>query len=188
MDVVTSRFDLRVGAARLVWGRLDEFQPTDVVNPIDLSRFLMEGRSEARLSVGLVRGRVFLPRSTTVEAVVVPAFRRGRFDQVFFVDLPLDVAFRGTPPKGSANLSVLVTREDGSPVQATVTIRRLGSPVGLTAETDETGTALFSNVTAGFYQVEASASLLGAPFYGTAAAQADINRVTFVHLIVHRIF
>lgn len=82
IDIVTPHFDLRAGAARLVWGRLDEFQPTDVVNPLDLSRFLMEGRSEARLPVGLVRGRVFLPRSTTIEAVVVPHFRRGRFDQL----------------------------------------------------------------------------------------------------------
>jgi len=82
IDIVTSHFDLRAGAARLVWGRLDEFQPTDVINPLDLSRFLMEGRSEARLPVGLIRGRVFLPRSTTLEAVVVPHFRRGRFDQL----------------------------------------------------------------------------------------------------------
>ena len=82
VDLVSSHFDLRAGAARLVWGRLDEFQPTDVVNPLDLSRFLMEGRSEARLPVGLVRGRVFFPRSTTLEAVVVPYFRRGRFDQL----------------------------------------------------------------------------------------------------------
>ena len=82
IDLVTSRFDVRAGAARLVWGRLDEFQPTDVVNPIDLSRFLMEGRSEARLPVGLIRARLFLPRSTTLEAVAVPHFRRGRFDQL----------------------------------------------------------------------------------------------------------
>jgi hypothetical protein len=82
IDILTPHFDLRAGAARIVWGRLDEFQPTDVVNPIDLSRFLMEGRSEARLPVGLVRARAFLPRSTTLEAVVVPHFRRGRFDQL----------------------------------------------------------------------------------------------------------
>ena len=42
----------------------------------------MEGRSEARLPVGLVRARTFLPRSTTLEAVYVPHFRRGRFDQL----------------------------------------------------------------------------------------------------------
>jgi hypothetical protein len=98
VDFVTPRFDVRVGAARLVWGRLDEFQPTDVVNPLDLSRFLMEGRSEARLPVGVVRGRVFLPRSTTLEAVVVPHFRRGRFDQLDEPTSPFNLA----DPTGSA--------------------------------------------------------------------------------------
>jgi hypothetical protein len=75
-------FDLRAGMSRVVWGRLDEIQPTDVVNPLDLSRFLLEGRSEARLPVALVRGRAFLPRGTTLEAILVPAFRAGRFDQL----------------------------------------------------------------------------------------------------------
>ena len=82
VEFVASRFDLRAGASRLVWGRLDEFQPTDVVNPIDLTRFLLEGRSEARLPVAMVRGRFFLPRSSTIEAVIVPAFRASRFDQL----------------------------------------------------------------------------------------------------------
>jgi hypothetical protein len=75
-------FDVRAGFSRLVWGRLDEFQPTDVVNPLDISRFVLEGRSEARLPVTLVRGRLFLPGSSTLEAIVVPAFRRGRYDQL----------------------------------------------------------------------------------------------------------
>jgi hypothetical protein len=82
VDFVAERFDVRAGMSRVVWGRLDELQPTDVVNPIDLSRFLLEGRSEARLPVALVRGRVFLPGSSIVEGIVVPAFRRSRFDQL----------------------------------------------------------------------------------------------------------
>ena len=48
---------MRAGYARVVWGRLDEVQPTDVVNPLDVSRFFFEGRSEARLPVALIRGR-----------------------------------------------------------------------------------------------------------------------------------
>ncbi len=76
------RFDVRAGMGRIPWGRLDEFQPTDVVNPLDLSRFLLEGRSEARLPVALLRGRAFLPASSTLEAVAVPVFRRGEFDQL----------------------------------------------------------------------------------------------------------
>ena len=77
-----ARFDIRAGFSRLVWGRLDEFQPTDVVNPIDLTRFLLEGRSEARLPVALVRGRVFLPGSSTLETVIAPIFRASTFDQL----------------------------------------------------------------------------------------------------------
>ncbi|HEY6508092.1 MAG TPA: hypothetical protein VIY56_08755 [Vicinamibacterales bacterium] len=81
-ELVWARAEVRLGASRIVWGRLDEFQPTDVVNPIDLSKFLLEGRSEARLAVGVVRGRFFLPRSATLEVIGVPGFRAGRFDQL----------------------------------------------------------------------------------------------------------
>jgi len=105
VDLVAPHFDLRAGAARLVWGRLDEFQPTDVVNPLDLSRFLMEGRSEARLPVGLVRGRVFLPRSTTLEAVVVPHFRRGVFDQLDEPSSPFNLAL-ADPIRGPRRASL----------------------------------------------------------------------------------
>jgi len=111
IDVVTQHFDIRAGAARLVWGRLDEFQPTDVVNPIDLSRFVMEGRSEARLPVGLVRARVFLPKSTTLEAVAVPYFRRGRFDQLDEPSSPFNLTRSNGTPEGGALQVTRVTDE-----------------------------------------------------------------------------
>ncbi|MCA1563920.1 MAG: hypothetical protein LC804_27965 [Acidobacteria bacterium] len=82
VELVSARFDLRAGMSRLVWGRLDELQPSDVVNPIDVSRFFFEGRNEARLPVALVRARVFFSRDAALEAVYVPVFRRGRFDQL----------------------------------------------------------------------------------------------------------
>lgn len=91
-EFFSTHFDLRVGASRIVWGRLDEFQPTDVVNPIDLTKFLLEGRSEARLPVGLVRGRLFLPRSSTLEGIIVPIFRAGRFDQLEEGTSPFNLA------------------------------------------------------------------------------------------------
>ena len=92
VEFATSHFDVRIGASRLVWGRLDEFQPTDVVNPIDLTRFVLEGRSEARLAAGLIRGRLFLPGSSTIEAVVVPGFRASRFDQLDEASSPFNLA------------------------------------------------------------------------------------------------
>jgi hypothetical protein len=78
----TKHADLLAGFARMSWGRLDELQPTDVVNPLDASRFFFESRSEARLPVGLVRVRAYLSDNTTIEGVYVPFFRRGRFDQL----------------------------------------------------------------------------------------------------------
>jgi hypothetical protein len=74
--------DVRAGMSRVVWGRLDEFLPTDVVNPQDLTRFFLEGRAEARMPVGMVRAR-WLPSDTfALEGIYVPVFRAGRFDQL----------------------------------------------------------------------------------------------------------
>src|SRR4029453_9629401 len=35
VDILGSRLDVLVGYARIAWGRLDEIQPTDVINPLD---------------------------------------------------------------------------------------------------------------------------------------------------------
>ena len=115
VEFVSARFDLRAGASRLVWGRLDEFQPTDVVNPIDLTRFILEGRGEARLAVGMVRGRLFLPHSSTLEGVIVPAFRASLFDQLDEESSPFNLvtdAGRGFSPVGSGG-------RDGPPYTVT---------------------------------------------------------------------
>ena len=88
--------DLRAGMTRLAWGRLDEVPPTDVINPIDVSRYLLDGRSEARIAVPLVRGRLLPHDRITLEGVLVPVFRHGRFDRLdegtspfnLFTDLP----------------------------------------------------------------------------------------------------
>jgi hypothetical protein len=75
-----SAVEVRGGYGRLVWGRLDEISPSDVINPLDAAKFLFEGRSEARLAVPFVRTRVFPSDAVTIEAVVLPRFRRGTFD------------------------------------------------------------------------------------------------------------
>jgi predicted RND superfamily exporter protein len=92
--------DLLAGFGRVVWGRLDELQPTDVVNPLDVSRFFFEGRSEARLPVALVRGRLFFGDRATVEGVYVPVFRKARFDQLEESHSPFNIANELEDPIG----------------------------------------------------------------------------------------
>lgn len=82
ITIVGGPVDLLAGFTRVAWGRLDELQPTDVINPLDVSRFFFEGRSEARLPVALVRARWFIRSDVTLEGIYVPAFRRGRFDRL----------------------------------------------------------------------------------------------------------
>ena len=120
VEIVSSRADLRAGASRVVWGRLDEIQPTDVVNPVDLSRFLLEGRSEARLPLGLVRGRVFLPGSSTLEAVVVPVFRASRFDQLDEPSSPFNLARVDVPVDRREPDAALANMQGGARFTSTV--------------------------------------------------------------------
>jgi len=88
----TRRVDVSAGLGRVVWGRLDELQPTDVVNPLDVSRFFFEGRSEARLAVPLVRATIYAGEKASIEGVYVPFFRRGRFDRLDEPSSPFSLA------------------------------------------------------------------------------------------------
>ena len=82
VELTIGRLDLLAGFGRVVWGRLDEVQPTDVVNPLDVVAVLLRraqrgaaaGRADAGSAVPLGRA--------SIEAVYVPVFRRGRFDQL----------------------------------------------------------------------------------------------------------
>jgi hypothetical protein len=88
----SKRLDLTAGLGRVVWGRLDELQPTDVINPLDVSRFFFEGRSEARLAVPLVRATLYAGEDASIEGVYVPFFRRGRFDRLAESSSPFTLA------------------------------------------------------------------------------------------------
>jgi hypothetical protein len=82
VEVAGAHADLRAGFGRVIWGRLDEIQPSDVINPLDASRFLLDSRSEARLAVTFVRGRIMPSDRLTFEGVFVPVFRRAVFDEL----------------------------------------------------------------------------------------------------------
>ena len=100
VEVRAGAFDVRAGLATSVWGRFDEVQPTDVVNPLDVSRYLFEGRSEARLPVLQTRLRWSANEATTVEGLWVPVFRRGRFDALDEPTSPFNLVADARPCSG----------------------------------------------------------------------------------------
>ena len=90
--------DLRAGYGRVIWGRLDEVQPSDVINPIDASKFLLDSRAAARLPVWFARARVVPSDRLTAEAVLVPAFRGGTFDELDEASSPFNLVRGAVPP------------------------------------------------------------------------------------------
>lgn len=146
VELTWRKLDLLLGNARVVWGRLDELQPTDVINPLDVSRFFFEGRSEARLPVVLVRARVALSEAAAIEGVYVPFFRRGRFDQLDEPTSPFNIAGasdRQTPPltvenaQGGLRFSATTGRVDWS-----VSAYRGLEPFGVLVASPVDGTAI----------------------------------------------
>jgi hypothetical protein len=141
---LTRRIALTAGLGRVVWGRLDELQPTDVVNPIDVSRFFFEGRSEARLGVPLVHAKVYAGDNASIEGIYVPVFRRGRFDRLAEASSPFNLAPSGVPSadltpgagdgQGGARVNVTSGRVDWS-----VSAYRGFRPFGIFAVNPSTG-------------------------------------------------
>jgi hypothetical protein len=126
IGIRAKRVDVTAGFTRSVWGRLDELQPTDVINPLEASRFFFDGRSEARLAVPLVRARVHAGEHASLEAVYVAFFRRGRFDRLAEPTSPFSLAPAGVEiheerpartfanAQGGARLDVTTGRVDWS--------------------------------------------------------------------------
>jgi len=114
------RVDVLAGFATTAWGRLDELQPTDVINPLDVSRFFFDGRSDARLPVGLARLRYYFSENASLEGVYVPFFRRGRFDQLDERTSPFNAAavpahlITLTPSLTLVSLPIRLTRHEPS--------------------------------------------------------------------------
>ena len=119
--------DLRIGMSRVTWGRLDEFLPTDVVNPLDLARFFFEGRAEARLPVAMVRARWLPSDRLSVEGIYVPLYRRGRFDQLDEATSPFTIA----PPLPGVFQPPRQWRNAQGGVRATATTGRVDWSAGV---------------------------------------------------------
>ena len=102
VEVGGAHGDLRAGYGRLVWGRLDEIQPSDVINPLDTAKFLLDGRSAARLPVTFIRGRVMPSERLIFEGVLVPVFRRGTFDELDEPTSPFNLIRDAVLPAGVA--------------------------------------------------------------------------------------
>jgi hypothetical protein len=62
VDLYLPRLDVRIGKQKFAWGRLDAFQPTDVVNPRQWSDPFLTDESDAKIGVPALRAAYFPSR------------------------------------------------------------------------------------------------------------------------------
>ena len=81
-DIYHSFLDIRMGYAKLTWGKLDEIQPTDIVNPLNVAEYFMTGRNDSKLPVLLFRPSIYLGDRSKFGFVIIPFFKKGTFDEI----------------------------------------------------------------------------------------------------------
>ncbi len=77
-DIVVDGLDLRVGQQLIQWGKADQFNPTNNINPNDLEDVVLFGQQSANLMARLdyqVPGSTDWLHSTLFSAVLVPIFQ-----------------------------------------------------------------------------------------------------------------
>jgi hypothetical protein len=130
IEAAGKRADLRVGYGRVVWGRLDEIQPSDVINPLDTARFLFDGRASARLPVTFISSRLFLSETLNIQAVVVPRFSRGSFDQLDEPTSPFNLLRDVILPAGLTLSSGVIHHDEPRGVEALSGGARMSATAG----------------------------------------------------------
>ena len=78
LDLLFRRFELRLGKQKVSWGRLDELQPTDNLNPEDLTEFFFRPELERKIGVPGAALTAYLG-PWTAEAVWNPVYTAYRF-------------------------------------------------------------------------------------------------------------
>lgn len=74
LDLFFKDFDVRVGKQKINWGVLDEYQPTDVFNPEDYSRFMELPEAERKIGIPAVKIDAYSLPVFELEWVFAPVF------------------------------------------------------------------------------------------------------------------
>ncbi len=85
VDVFLPSVDLRIGKQKVAWGKLDRFQPNDLINPFNYSDPFLQEEAERKIGVPALQASYYVPASvgapaeSRLTAVWVPQYVPYRF-------------------------------------------------------------------------------------------------------------
>jgi hypothetical protein len=75
--------EVKIGYSKVFWGKLDQLTPTDIVNPLDISKLFLEAeRKEAKLAVPLLMISPYFGKQSRLDLILVPFFEEGTYDEL----------------------------------------------------------------------------------------------------------
>jgi len=74
LDIYSSWVDFRIGKQQVVWGKADGYFINDIVNPLDLSYFLLQDFDDIRLATTMLNTKLH-HGNHSLEILVIPEFK-----------------------------------------------------------------------------------------------------------------
>ncbi len=74
VDIYSSWLDLRIGKQQVVWGKTDGYFINDIVNPLDLSYFLLQDFEDIRMATTMLNAKLH-HGNHSLEMLVIPEFK-----------------------------------------------------------------------------------------------------------------
>ena len=84
--------EMKIGYSKVFWGKLDQLAPTDIVNPLDISKLFLEAeRKEAKLAVPLLMVSPYFGKQSRLDLILVPFFEEGTYDELNEKSSPFNI-------------------------------------------------------------------------------------------------
>ncbi len=74
LDIYSSWIDFRIGKQQVVWGKADGYFINDIVNPLDLSYFLLQDFDDIRMATTMLNTKIH-HGNHSLEILVIPEFK-----------------------------------------------------------------------------------------------------------------
>jgi len=83
LNLYLPKGEVKIGYSKVFWGKLDQLSPTDIVNPLDISKLFLEAeRKEAKLAVPLFMVSPYFGEQNRLDFVLIPFFEEGTYDEL----------------------------------------------------------------------------------------------------------
>ena len=98
LNLYLGKGEVKIGYSKVFWGKLDQLTPTDIVNPLDISKLFLETeRKNAKSPVPLFMISPYFGQQSRLDCIIVPFFEEGTYDELNERSSPFNIEHFPSP-------------------------------------------------------------------------------------------